>query len=306
MWDLKKLKEDLSQNKIEKAEYIKEMHKIHSILFEYAEFIEDTDIYKIEITNKQVIMTSKEDSIKIICDKDDHRIAPIEILNFNKYEPLEIEWIIRLIKTNLRKDFNFFDIGANIGWYSLKIAKQFPHSNVYAFEPIQKTFNQLRRNIEINSQENIEIFNFGFSNKAGEVIFYYHEEQSGAASLANLYDKVDTKQITAKVKTIDEFIEEKNLSIDLIKCDVEGAELFVYEGGLNTLKSDKPIIFSEMLRKWAAKLNYNPNEIIKTLGDLGYKCYKINKEKLIEFEEMTESTKETNFFFLHPEKHKLI
>jgi hypothetical protein len=58
-----------------------------------------------------------------------------------------------------------------------------------------------------------------------------------------------------------------------------------------------------MLRKWSAKFNYHPNEIISLLGEFGYLCFAVNKERLIEIPLMDENTIETNFFFLHSEKH---
>ncbi len=305
MVNLREVKEDFIQNKIAKPDYIKKMYEIHSRLFEYAEFINNTDISKVEILENQVIMTTKEDSIKLICPKEDTRSAPLEILNFNQYEAKELYWITHLIKKNFATSYNFFDIGANIGFYSLKIAKKFPKSKVYAFEPISNTYNILNRNIQINSLHNIELFNFGFSNISKEAMFYYSNEESASASLANITDRENVKRIPAKLKTIDEFIEEKTISIDFIKCDVEGAEFFVFQGGLKTLKRDKPIIFSEMLRKWAAKFNYSPNKIIETLREIGYECYRILDKELVKFTQMTEETVETNFFFLDPKKHKI-
>ena len=58
-----------------------------------------------------------------------------------------------------------------------------------------------------------------------------------------------------------------------------------------------------MLRKWTAKFNYHPNEIIKLFSDLGYRVFTVNREILVPFAAMDEDTVETNFFFLHPETH---
>lgn len=64
-------------------------------------------------------------------------------------------------------------------------------------------------------------------------------------------------------KKMDDWNKENNIYPDFIKCDVEGAELLVLKGGEETLKSKKPVIFIELIRKWAQKFNYHPNEVIK-------------------------------------------
>jgi hypothetical protein len=61
-----------------------------------------------------------------------------------------------------------------------------------------------------------------------------------------------------------------------------------------------------MLRKWSLKFNYHPNEIIELLKIIGYKCFILQNERLREFYLMDESTTDTNFIFLHVEKHKSI
>jgi len=126
-----------------------------------------------------------------------------------------------------------------------------------------------------------------------------------ASSMANLREDQDTVTEECVVKKLDDFVSSTPSlkRIDFIKCDVEGAELFVFKGALETMKKDKPIIFTEMLRKWASKFNYHPNQIINLLKDLGYGCFVPHNGRMKEIVEMDENTVETNFFFLHGEKH---
>jgi len=293
---------------INKPHYIETMYQWHHCLFDYAEFIRGTDISNIEVADGAVVMTSRTTGIKILCNRDDRRVAPIEILNFDSYEQCDFNMIIKLVQglCNSGREINFFDIGSNIGWYSLNIAKLFKNANVFAFEPIPTTFGCLRQNIELNRlSSNIISHNFGFSNCEQTVIFYYYPEGSGNASCANLAGRADAQKISGYVKQLDDFVSDNNLTVDFIKCDVEGAELFVYQGGIESIKRDNPLIFTEMLRKWSAKFNYHPNEIIDLLTSLGYKCFttKGQQQQLVEFFSMDENTVETNFFFLHTVKH---
>jgi FkbM family methyltransferase len=297
LFSIKSLYEKKSLNK---ADYIHEMYKYHVLLNEYSNFVKNTDISKIEITEDLVTMTSRMSNICMICNKQDERIVPLEILNFNNYEKNELSLILKMINTKSV----VFDIGANTGWYALNIAKHLPKTKIYAFEPIRSTYAFLKRNIKLNNLHNIQTHNFGFSKENKKIDFYYYPEGSGNASLANLTHKRSVKKISCLVKTIDSFVQKNHISIDFIKCDVEGAELFVFQGGLEIIKRDKPIIFSEILRKWTAKFKYNPNDIIQLFHSIGYQCFSIRNKSLKEFQIMNVKTKETNFFFLHTIKHK--
>lgn len=58
-----------------------------------------------------------------------------------------------------------------------------------------------------------------------------------------------------------------------------------------------------MLRKWSNKFGYHPNDIINLFTKIGYQCYVINDKKLKLFTKVDENTIETNYFFLHKQKH---
>ena len=293
------IKSKFSAGTCDKAQYINEMHKAHASLYDYSEYMKSTDVALIEIRDGEVIMTSREAGVKMLCDPDDTRLAPIEALNFGAYEKEEMAMVLRI----LAPGDTVFDIGANFGWYSLNIGKTIPDVSIYAFEPLPKTHGYLKRNVALNTLDCVTINNFGFSSEAKEIPFYYCPDSSGSASAANIGERDDAEMITCTVKKLDDYVAEHGVTIDFIKCDVEGAELFVFQGGIETIKAQKPIIFSEMLRKWAAKYDYSPNAIIALLSEIGYACFTISEESLTPFSEMNEDTLETNFFFLHTEKH---
>jgi len=297
---LSSLREEFRTGRLTKAEYIAAMHGEHAILFEYADLLPQTDIAGIEITDNRLVLTTRSSGVRFICDREDHRIAPIEILNFDGYEPREFDMIRRLV----RPGFTVLDIGANIGWFSLSLARLHPDVEVYAFEPIPKTFAYLAANTELNRLANVHPKSFGFSNAAGELDFFYYPEGSVNASAANLSDRTDALRITCPVSTMDAWVADSGLTVDFVKCDVEGAELFVLQGGPEMLTVQQPMIFTEMLRKWSARFGYHPNQIIALLSAAGYACFRIDDGGLAEFEEMDESTVETNFLFLHRDRHR--
>lgn len=288
---------------LDKQRYIDEMYTLHQHLFDYTHFIKKTDISHIAIQDDHLVMTIRSNGLKILCESLDKRAAPIEILNFNYYERKDADVLFKLIKPY---DI-LFDIGANIGWYTMNMAHHDKTVVVHAFEPIPSTFILLNKNIKLNKLSNIYVYNFGFSDKNQKLFFYVDNNFSANASAKKLLENNNLKKIKSSVKKIDDFFyEQKIKKLDFIKCDVEGAELMVYIGGFNVISEHKPIIFTEMLRKWSAKFNYHPNDIVTLLSSLGYRCFTAKANRLIEFFIMDESTIETNFFFLHKEKHLAI
>lgn len=296
---LKEIQAFFKNGDVDKQRYIDLMYQQHSLLFDYRNFISDTNISSIEILDSKVIMTFRDSGIKFSCIENDKRLAPLDTLNFGSYENEEMQMQFHLINDGM----NVFDIGANLGWYSLHVAKMKPNCKIYAFEPLPATFAYLSENIKLNRLTNITIFNFGFSDSDGTFTFFYDPQLSVNASLTNLSESQTTQEVNCIVQTLDRFIEKTMINIDFLKCDVEGAELLVFKGGRETIKQNLPIIFSEMLRKWSAKFNYHPNDIIKSLKDLGYQCFVIEDRMLKQFELVDESTPNTNFIFLHTQKH---
>lgn len=303
MTSLQKIRDQHLSGVLSKPEYIQKMYQLrHAQLFEYAKYLKGTDVESIEISDGLVVMTSRKYGVRMACPEGDHRVAPIESLNFQNYEEKDASMILKLVPVR----GVVFDVGANMGWYSLLIARQVKGCQIHAFEPIPKTYSFLIKNIELNQASGVSAHHFGLSNERKDLTFYFYPEGSGNASSANLSERSDTERVICHVERLDDFARTNNLHVDFIKCDVEGAELFAFQGAIETLKRDKPIVFTEMLRKWAAKFNYHPNEIIVLFVSLGYRCFYAEGAVLIELDEMTDETVETNFFFLHSEKHQRI
>ncbi len=165
----------------------------------------------------------------------------------------------------------------------------------------------MKKNLEINKVKNDNAFNIGLYKENKTMDFFYDIIASGASSLADLRKLETTKKVLCELRRMDDFIKEHDINhLDFIKCDVEGSELFVYEGASDSINRFKPIVFSEMLRKWSAKFEYHPNDIIKLFKNWGYQCFIMDSGKLKNIYLVDENTIETNYFFLHTEKHRRI
>jgi FkbM family methyltransferase len=294
------IRTDFEHHLLSKAQYIDKMYEFHQILFDYSNFLPKTGICKIEILDCKLVMTFRHSDVKMICIAGDKRIACFDSFNFLSYEEDELAMQFQLIE----KDDVVFDIGGNYGWYSIHIAKKFPFNEIYTFEPLSNTYFTLKENLLINNVNNVKPFNIGLSNEVGEFTFYCDPNLTVNASLSNVSNNPNAIESICKVDVLDQFVQSNHINkIDFIKCDIEGAELFALLGAKKSIIDFKPKIFIEMLRKWALKFNYHPNDIIIFLKELGYKCYIIKKSTLEEILEVNELTVETNFVFLHFEKH---
>lgn len=295
---LKTIYDKWKSGEIAKPQYIETMRGTHGLLFDYADWLQGNEVKKIEISENGIVMTMGEEEIRMICSPECGRVAPFEALNFGSYEPHEKEKMISLLQSK-RRDPVIFDVGANIGYHSIFFKKRIPGAKIYAFEPIPKNFSYLRQHFDLNNIKDVEPINVGLSNYKGDVVFYFDPNCSVNASARNVAGKIDIQEIKCQVVPLDQVALERNLNVDFIKVDVEGAELMVLEGAIETLKKDRPIVFVEMLRKWTAAYDYHPNQIIEFMAKLGYRCFLLNKGHLEAFEKMTDDTVDTNFFFLH-------
>lgn len=296
---IKEIQNKFKDKIISKHEYIDEMYSVHNILFEFQQLLNESDIERIEIEAGSIIFVYKKTGIKFICTAGDKRLAPIDSLNFGEYERAELNMQFRIIQP----DWNILDIGANYGWYALQMAAQFPKNYIYSFEPIPHTFEQLNKNIALNVYNSINTNNLGLSEKEGAFDFYFNPQLSVNASLADVSESKNTHKVICKVSTLDSEINKMGIIPHFIKIDIEGAELLALKGGLETIEKYKPVFFIEMLRKWSAKFNYHPNDIINLLASKSYNCYIIKEAFLQKINEVTEDTTETNFIFLHTQNH---
>lgn len=153
-----------------------------------------------------------------------------------------------------KETFNFFkayikegntvlDIGAHIGLYAAPFAKLVGTTGkVYCFEPTPSTFVVLSKTIQLNKYSTVTAVNAAISDKSGTVTFNLTSD-SGEGSNANSIVEINRTKNNVEVKaySIDDFRRFEKLKIDILKIDVEGAELLALKGAKTTFEQDRPI-----------------------------------------------------------------
>ncbi|GLI91278.1 FkbM family methyltransferase [Methylocystis echinoides] len=273
----------------------------HQLIAQHAAALAGTEIaaFVLEPSGLSVTLAN---GLSFTLDPTALREAPNVIIAQGGYETFEKALILRLA----RGARTVFDIGANIGWHSLHIAQQEPKARVYAFEPVPTTHARLRSNLARNDAgARVTAIADGLSDREGVFdMFVPATSGSPAASLNELHPAEGSHRTPCRFTTLDDFVRAQGVeTLDLLKCDVEGAELRVLAGGKTTLARFRPALIIELLRKWAAAFGYHPNDVIDLLGGLGYVCYGVGDHALTPISRVTEDTRETNYLFLLPERH---
>lgn len=148
----------------------------------------------------------------------------------------------------LRPGMVFFDIGANVGYFSVIAARLVGETGkVYAFEPVPENADILQHNIQLNNFANVNIYQKAVSNSpgVGELLL---AEFSGGSALAHGDTPPDLKDsISVELVSIDSVVYEENFKPpSMIKIDVEGAEIEVLLGMQRTMKEYQPVILYEI------------------------------------------------------------
>lgn len=183
---------------------------------------------------------------------------------------------LRLTKQLIPIDGISFNVGANIGVYTLLFSRF--SKFVYSFEPNPRNLSFLYRMLEINKIKNAQVIRSAVSDFVG----FYSFKETNSCATGKLDDEGNLK---VRVTSLDKFIEKSKILPDVIKIDVEGAELSVLEGAKNCI------------------LEYHPVIVLETHGDeLKKKCFEflkdLNYKEIIPLD--SESIKKANDFIIVP------
>ncbi|MBL7045406.1 MAG: FkbM family methyltransferase [Parcubacteria group bacterium] len=180
---------------------------------------------------------------------------------------------VKVLKETLKPGMTFVDVGANVGYFTLLAARLVGEGgSVYAFEPEDENFELLERNIKENGYQNVVLEKKAVSDKRGELTFYIDPKNLCAHSLVA---KDGQKEVRVEAVVFDEYF--KDLQIDVVKIDVEGAEPQVLKGMTETLKR-KPTLIVEFYPEGLKNAGQDPMGYLEYIVSLGYTLYQITEE----------------------------
>lgn len=133
----------------------------------------------------------------------------------------------------------FFDIGANIGFYTCLFSTK--ASKVYSFEPNPEAVDLLEENIENNSLGNVEVEKLALSSENG---YRSMDKVPGATALGMA--SISEEAGDTPVRTADSLLKDEEIELpDMVKIDVEGHECRVLRGMRNIIERAKPVLYVE-------------------------------------------------------------
>lgn len=205
----------------------------------------------------------------------------------------------------------FWDIGANIGYYSLIAAKVNPNMKIVAFEPAPEPLHYLHMNVQSNSLSTIVIASEALSDKDGPIDFYeiknkkYSYLKYNLGGEGNEGSKTEGRNFSKTqvlATTANKYYKLFEGRVDLVKIDTEGTEHLILANADDIIKNDKPIIICETL------FDKIERELEEIMLSHGYEFYNHVGKGLKKVATISRKKNDgvLNCFFVHPSKKDLI
>jgi len=266
------------------TEMCSDLLKSQSSPIEFATKIRDKHLYSkicknflqkqgLSFENNEVVLKKINENLFYFDSSD-----PVLVEDYRKPVPPEIgtsELLSKLIK----KGMNVINIGANIGYFTVQLAKLVhPEGKVFAFEPFPKNVKFLKRNIEANNLPNVTIIEKAVSNKIGKADLLLKE--SGAWHFVSSKNILELKKLPIDTTTIDNFLKSKNIKIDFVMMDAEGSEKYILDGMEQTIRNNPNMEIITEYNPYTFELaGTNGKEFLDKIEELGFKMNLIHEKK---------------------------
>jgi len=198
----------------------------------------------------------------------------IEIFEDPRISPLRRDKIYEqettiFLRNHLKKEQTVWDVGANIGYFSLEFARSVgPEGKVLSFEPHPEIFQVLQRNVKRNKYNNISLFNQACGSEPGQTKLFFSTENEGNHKIVE--NSNSNNFALTEVVSLSSFLGEYTPS--LIKMDIEGAELLALQGlGQENLKKLATDFVIEYHPYEMSFFNIDGEEVLDFFMSSGYK-----------------------------------
>jgi FkbM family methyltransferase len=186
------------------------------------------------------------------------------ILQTGVWEPWETMTIRKLVQPG----WSCFDIGANIGYFTILLAKQVGGTgSVHAFEPTTWAYLRMLGNISLNTNEAVEVIRL---NKRGLLSANTHREEALEARFsARLLAHTEPEKI--RFITVDSYCHDHCIArVDFVKIDIDGHDVEAMMGSRVTLKRCRPLVMAEFCQRLLHAHDSSVNRYIDLFTECGY------------------------------------
>lgn len=193
----------------------------------------------------------------------------------------EVDWEeFNLIRDFVREDDHVADVGANMGFYTIWFTKFIRTGTIHSFEPDERNFNRLRKNVEANrGADRVYLNKIALSNRNGTVNF-----TTGFDGENHISGTAGENVITIRSQTLDEYCLLNGIDLlSYVKVDIEGFEYDFLEGASEMLSGKRIEIIQIEINRSLANSGRSVEELLTLVGNAGYSLCRYNvKLKRIE------------------------
>jgi FkbM family methyltransferase len=191
--------------------------------------------------------------------------------------PFEL-WELHAFKSLLRPDDVVFDVGANLGLFSVLAAGCLESGRVHAFEPNPVVGARLRRNVA-SFRSKVRVHGVAVGDRSGSIVFHLAED-SAYSGVVNTGRERIARELEVPMWSLDDAVRNAAESrVDVIKADIEGFEPEFLEGGKRTLSAENaPALVIEIADPNLRARNVSQRVVLDRLIDFGYQVHMIEKD----------------------------
>jgi len=232
---------------------------------------------------EESVMCTFGGGVKIRVDLSNHLESRIFWQGMLEGDAGEMKLLDRILKRESTK--SFIDIGAHVGIFTLYAANRIPKGQVHSFEPLNHHFEKLENNVNINKYDNVQLNNvllMGTSRTeelvtpSGDDTQNPHMQGSGSSSVYGFENEKGTTKHQVKSTTLDQYVDTNSIErVDVIKIDVEGAELDVLQGALHTIDRYRPLVLMELDSGILERAGRTVKDVLRFWRDHGYSVQRI-------------------------------
>jgi FkbM family methyltransferase len=198
--------------------------------------------------------------------------CPANLINGGRYEEENLEVLLSFVTP----DTIFIDVGANVGFYALQIARRLTgNGRVYAFEPHPEVAGLLQRNAFVNGLSRvISCFPFALSDQNAPAVLQYPVGHLGGGQVTDSREIFADTLVRSEVKRLDDVLGTE-ITCDLVKIDVEGHEIHVLNGmrGIIGNSPQIKILFEKLVPNMGTEA-----AIEQYFDQIGFALYAINPD----------------------------